>query len=94
MNKLLLATICAITFSLSNLAYGMADGIERNEVSIDAMSTLQATKSMVQADLKNGMHTHIDTLRQAQESRVFGIDDTKSYTDEASRILGYGSIEG
>jgi hypothetical protein len=94
MNKLVLTTICAIAFSLSNLAYGMADETDFSEVSIDATSALQATHSMVYTDLKNGMRTQIDSLRQTQESRIFGIDDTKSYADEAARLLGYGSIEG
>jgi len=94
MNKIVLTTICAMAFGLSNLAYGMAGETEFSKVSIDASSALQATHNMVYTDLKNGMRTQTDALRQTQESRIFGIDDTKSYTDEAARLLGYGSIEG
>jgi len=94
MKKTLLAVIYVIAFGLSNIAYGLEDDFQLSEVTSDATSALQATYSMVYADLEKSMQTGFRTPLSTQQSRVFGIDDTKSYAEKEARVLGHLSIEG
>lgn len=94
MKKTLLFVIFGFAFSLSNIAYGLGSDFELNVVSSDAKSALQATRSMIYADLDKSLQTSFHAPLPAQQSKVFGIDDTKSYAREEAKVLGHLSIEG
>jgi hypothetical protein len=94
MKKTLLLVIFGFTFSLSNIAYGLGSDFLLNEVSSDAKSALQATRSMVYADLDKSMRSSFQAPLLTQQIREFGIDDTKSYAGEKVKVLGHLSIEG
>jgi hypothetical protein len=94
MKRTLLLVIFGFTFSLSNIAYGLGNDFQLNEVSSDANSALQATLSMVYADLDKSMQISFQAPLPTQQTRVFGIDDTKSYAGKEAKVLGHLSIEG
>lgn len=94
MKKTLVTVIFGIAFGLGNVAYGLGSDFQSDEVSRDAYSALQATQSMVYADLEKNMYASFQAPLPAQQSRFFGIDDTKSYAEKEVKVLGHAGIEG
>ena len=94
MKKTLFVLIYGILFGLSNIAYGLGSDIQSNEVSRDAYSALQATRSMVHADLEKNTYASFKITLPTERISIFGIDDTKSYVGEKVKVLGHLSIEG
>jgi hypothetical protein len=94
MKKTLLLVIFGFAFSLSNIAYGLGSDIQSNEVSKDAYSALQATRSMVRADLEKNIYASFKVTLPTEQISIFGIDDTKSYAGKEASVLGHLSIEG
>ena len=93
MKKLLLTSIYIVAFSMSNMAYGLVNDIQRSEASVDAFKALQVTRSMVYADLEENMQTSLCSV-PAQRIKGFGIDDTESYAHKQRTRVGQLGVEG
>ncbi|MBT7951939.1 MAG: hypothetical protein HN764_09975 [Gammaproteobacteria bacterium] len=94
MKKTLITVLYAIAFSLSNVAYVVGNDFQSDEVASDAYNALQATHTMVYADLQKGVQLSFQAPLPTQKINYFGIDDIKSYRAKETKVLGHFIIEG
>ena len=93
MKKLLLTSIYMAVITVSNMAYGLGNDIQRSEASVDAFKALQVTRSMVYADLEKNIQATLCSV-PTQRIKGFGIDDTDSYAQEQKTRIGQLGVEG